>query len=86
LQEKEGKKSMREAGESELQKKTGKRGTQPGIYLHFFDLILDGMDYKHPGAAGDVAVAAVAIAAVAVAAAATAATPLDQHKAQAQIT
>jgi len=42
------------------------------------------MDYKHPGAAGDVAVAAVAIAAVAVAAAA--ATPLDQHKAQAQIT
>jgi len=67
-------------------KKTGKRGTQPGIYLHFFDLILDGMDYKHPGAAGDVAVAAVAIAVAAVAAAAAAATPLDQHKAQAQIT
>jgi len=44
------------------------------------------MDYKHPGAAGDVAVAAVAIAVAAVAAAAAAATPLDQHKAQAQIT
>lgn len=60
-------KSMRESWESEI-KKNGKidqgRPQHIPAYLHFFDLILDGIDHEHPEAAGNTDADAAAASAV----------------------